>query len=161
MKTILYMAISKDGYIAGPDDETPWSDAEWEQFQVFVKSCDAVLLGKNTFKIMKADDDFIDGVRYIVATHDRNLDTGNYEKLSIESKDDLPKVNRLGVIGGGDLNGCLMQMGVIDEIILDEEPVELGSGIKLFGSHNIKPNLELLRSTPYGESSAQRHYRVL
>jgi hypothetical protein len=27
-KVILYGAISSDGFIAGPNDETPWSDAE-------------------------------------------------------------------------------------------------------------------------------------
>jgi len=44
MRTILYMAISADGFITGPNDETPWSDEEWAAFQEFVKSCDAVTI---------------------------------------------------------------------------------------------------------------------
>lgn len=52
MANILYMAISRDGFIADSNDETPWSDAEWEAFQEFAKSCEVVLLGKRTFQIM-------------------------------------------------------------------------------------------------------------
>jgi len=40
MKTILYVALSADGFIAGLNDETPWSDEEWAAFQEFVKTCD-------------------------------------------------------------------------------------------------------------------------
>jgi dihydrofolate reductase len=52
-KTVLYMAISADGFIAGPDDETPWSEEEWESFKAFVKTCDAVLIGRRTYEIMR------------------------------------------------------------------------------------------------------------
>jgi dihydrofolate reductase len=103
MKVILYMALSADGFIAAQNDETPWSDEEWAAFQEFVKSCDAVLLGRRTYEIMTKGDEFAEGPEYIVITNDSTLSTGQLRKISIVSKADLPQVNKLGVIGGGEL----------------------------------------------------------
>lgn len=161
MANILYMAISKDGFIAGPHDETPWSDESWSSFQEFVKSCDVVLLGRRSFTIMKDQDELIDGSRYIVVTHDRNLDTGNYEKRVIDSPRDIPDVGKLGIIGGGELNGSLAKLGVIDEIILDIEDMLLHEGIKLWGSYAITPRLQKVSSKNLGKSVTQDHYKVL
>lgn len=160
MKTTLYMAISADGYIAGPDGETPWSDAEWEAFQAFVKTCDVVLLGRKTYEIMQKDGDFVEGPEYIVVTNNPNLDTGTFRKISVKTKDDLPQVQRLGMIGGGDLIGRLAKLGVIDEVILDIEPITLGSGIRLFGDNDVQLKLELTESRRIGEGTVQNHYTV-
>lgn len=160
-KVVLYMAISADGFIAGANNETPWSDAEWEAYREFVKSCDVCLIGSRTYEVMKASDEFVEGVKYLVATSDPNLDTGNFEKLSIQSPDEIPKANKVGVIGGGQLNGSLATMGIIDEIILDVEPVTLGQGIRLFGSHNVNLTLKLLATKQIGESTVQNRYEVV
>lgn len=155
------MAISKDGFIAGINDETPWSDVEWAAFKDFVISCDVVLLGKRTYEIMKKGGEFIDGPKHVVATSDSDLDTGSLDKVNIQTLDDLPKVVRLGIIGGGDLNGRLAKLGAIDEIILDNEPIKLKSGIRLFGKHDIDPKLELLSTKELGDGTIQTHYRVI
>lgn len=160
MANILYMAISQDGFIAGLNDETPWSDAEYEAFERFVKSCDVILLGKRTFKIMQAAGEFIEGPDYIVATHDE-LPVDGIGQIVIDSPEDMPDGDRVGIIGGGDLNGRLALLGVIDELILDIEPVELHEGIRLFGQHDVPLQLELIGSDLIGEDTIQRHYRVL
>ena len=155
------MAISADGFIAGANDETPWSDEEWTAFQEFVKSCDVCLLGRRTYEIMKNGGEFVDGTQYIVVTDDETADTGNYQKISIKSANDLPKAEKIGVIGGGELNGSIVALAVIDEIILDVEPITLGQGKKLFGSYAINLNLKLLSSKQIGENTIQNHYEVL
>ncbi len=161
MANVLYMAISRDGFIAGKNDETPWSDASWDSFNTFVTSCDVVLLGKRTYQIMKQDGDLLDGPHYIVVTHDKKLDTNGLEKRVIHSPADMPRANKLGIIGGGDLNGRLAKMGVIDEMILDVEPIELKDGIRLFGKYDVPLRLTLMESRLVGEATIQRHYRVL
>lgn len=161
MANILYMAISRDGFIADSNDETPWSDAEWEAFQEFAKSCEVVLLGKRTFQIMQAGGEFVTGPRYIVVTNDKTLDTGEFGKIAINKAKDMPKAGKVGIIGGGELNGRLAKLGVIDEIILDIEPLELKEGIRLFGNHEIPLKLELIASKLIGDSTIQRHYRVV
>ena len=161
MANILYMAISRDGFIAGPNDETPWSDEEWQAFQEFVKSCDVVLIGKRTFQIMKASGDFVNGPRYIVATSDQKLDTDGLDKVAINKTKDMPKGKKVGIIGGGELNGRLAKLGVIDEMILDIEPIELKEGTRLFGNYEIPLKLELIGSKQIGNATIQRHYRIV
>ncbi|MET0779206.1 MAG: dihydrofolate reductase family protein [Candidatus Saccharimonadales bacterium] len=160
-KTVLYMAISSDGFIAGPDDETPWSQEEWEAFTAFAKTCDVLLLGRRTYEIMRKREEFVKGPEYVVVTHEKSLRTGKFKKISIESKTDMPKVGKIGVIGGGELNGSLALLGVIDEIILDIEPTVLGEGTRLFGSYDIPLKLKLLGSQLIGDGTTQRHYQVV
>jgi len=161
MKVILYNAISVDGFIAGEDDETPWSEEEWAAFNDFVSMCDVCLLGMRTYSIMRDGGEFIDGPKYIVVTSDPNSDTGSFEKLSIKSANDLPKVKKIGLIGGGELNGSLAEMGLIDEIILDVESIALGTGKRLFGSRDTRLNLELISSKQIGSKTTQNHYKVV
>jgi dihydrofolate reductase len=151
MTTTLYMAISADGFIAGPNDETPWSDESWDAFRKFVKSCDIVLFGRRTYKIMRDHNEFVDGPEYRVATDNEAFDTGTFGKLSIKTKADLPQVERLGVIGGGDLNGCLAELNAFDA---------LGSGTRLFGNHAARLNLELLESQKIGKGTLHNRYLV-
>ncbi len=160
MKVILYMAVSADGYIADTQDETPWSDESWESFRAFVATCDVVLLGRRTYQIMAAPDEFNDGPEYLVATRDTAFDTGHLKKIIIASKDDMPIADKVGVIGGGELNGELAKLGLIDELFLDVEPITLGSGKRLFGNHDIQLNLTLAGTKKIGESTVQNHYFV-
>lgn len=160
-KVILYMAISADGFIASQNDETPWSDEEWTAFQEFVKSCDVCLLGRRTYEIMKNGGEFVSGTQYVVVTNDETADTGDLQKIAIKSVDDLPKTDKIGIIGGGELNGSIAKLGVIDEIILDVEPITLGQGKRLFGSHDVTLKLKLLSSRQLGQSTVQNHYEVI
>lgn len=157
---ILYMAISVDGFVAGPNDETPWSDQEWVAFQDFVKTCDICLLGRRTYEVMRDSGEFVAGPKYIVVTDNTAFDTGQYEKLSIKAATDMPTAQKVGVIGGGDLNGRLAQLGVLDEIILDIEPITLGAGKRLFGNREAKLNLKLLSTRQIGGNTIQNHYKV-
>ncbi len=161
MANILYMAISKDGYIAGPNDETPWSDESWAAFVSFVQSCDKVLLGRRSYEIMRDADDFVEGPEYIVASNDPDYDAGSFATARIVAPEDLPQTGRLGIIGGGELNGQLAEMGVIDEIYLDIEPIELHRGTKLFGYHEPTLKLKPLGSRLIGDATVQRHYQVV
>jgi dihydrofolate reductase len=161
MSNILYMAISQDGFIADANDKTPWSDAAWKSFKEFVISCDVILLGRRTFQIMQENDEFVAGPRYIVVTNNKDLPTGDLTKVSISSKEAMPKAKKLGIIGGGELNSKLAKLGVVDEIILDIEPIRLKTGIRLFGKYDIPLKLKLLGSKPIGDATVQRHYKVI
>ena len=154
------MTVSKDGFIADKNDETPWSDASWEAFQAFVLSCDIILLGRRTFEIMQRDDEFIAGPVYIVATRQEDFDAGDYKTVNITSAAMMPQADKVGIIGGGDLNGQLANLGVIDEMYLDIEPIELHEGIRLFGTREPELKLEPLDSKELGEGTVQRHYAV-
>ncbi|HSW66248.1 MAG TPA: dihydrofolate reductase family protein [Bacillota bacterium] len=159
-QVVLYMAQSADGYIAGEHDETPWSDEEWAVFQEFVRSCDVCLVGRRTYEIMKAGGEFLDDARYVVVSSDPDY-SADYPVVSIASSADVPAGAKIGVIGGGELNGCIARLGLIDEVILDIEPVILGAGLKLFGDKPVDLNLELTQTKRIGPSTLQLHYRVV
>ncbi|HSX16895.1 MAG TPA: dihydrofolate reductase family protein [Patescibacteria group bacterium] len=161
MSNILYMAISTDGFIADENDNTPWSDEEWAAFHTFAETCDVLLLGRRTYEIMRKHDDFVEGPEYIVVTNNPSLPTDGLAKTSIDGPEDMPEGGRVGIIGGGELNGRLAKMGVINEMILDIEPITLGKGIRLFGKYDVPLKLELIGSKQIGEGTIQRHYRVL
>jgi dihydrofolate reductase len=155
------MAISSDGFIAGLNDETPWSDEENKSFQTFVSSCDAILVGRRTYELMRDQDELSPDAYYVVVTGDKKFDSGKAQKVSIRSRADIPEVDIIGVIGGGELNGRLLRLDLIDEIILDIEPVKLGAGIRLFGKYDIPLKLKLIGSQPIGQYTIQRHYEVI
>lgn len=155
------MTMSADGFIAGKNDETPWSDDDWNAFQEFVKSCDVCLVGRRTYEIMRDDGDLEDSDPYIVVTKDKSFDTGKYEKIEIWSKAYLPNVEKVGVIGGAELNASMAELGLLDEMFIDIEPVILGQGIKLFGDHESKLKVELIGSKKIGSGTIQNHYRVI
>lgn len=57
---------------------------------------------------------------------------------------------------------CMWRIpGLIDEVILDVEPVALGDGIPLFGGKNFQRRLELIESTRLSPHEVQLHYRVV
>jgi dihydrofolate reductase len=160
MANILYAAISQDGFIADLDDKTPWSSEETIAFNAFVRTCDAILLGRRSFEIMRDGQELQPGIRYIVATtkpqHLKGIET-----VTIETKQDIPEFPKLGVIGGGELNGRLAKLGALDELFLDIEPITLKDGVRLFGNHDIPLKLEPLESRKISSSTMQRHYKIL
>jgi dihydrofolate reductase len=158
MANIMYAAISRNGFIAGPNDETPWSKEEELVFKAFVKTCDAILLGRRTYQIMRDNGELFSGIRYIVASS-RPME--DIETVDIHTKHDIPQVPRLGIIGGGELNGRLAKLNAIDELFLDIEPITLKEGIRLFGKYDIPLKLEPLESRKIGQSTVQRHYKVI
>lgn len=110
---------------------------------------------------MREGDEFINGPTYMVVTSDKALDTGNLWKIRIGRREDVPSARRLGIIGGGDLNGRLTKLGAIDEMVLDVESISLGKGLKLFCKHDVQLKLALLASKRIGVSTIQRHYKVV
>lgn len=110
---------------------------------------------------MQKDGEFVSGPEYIVVTTSQSLNTGGLRKIVVNSEADLPRVDKIGVIGGGELNGRLADLGLIDEVILDVEQVELRDGIKLFGNHE-PLNMKLVsEKTLKNATTVQKHYRVI
>ena len=160
-KVVLYMATTVDGFIAGPNDEAEWvSENSWNSYIEFVKSCDVALVGKKTALLMP-ENEFLLDTKYFIATGSKTRINANFENISIQSAADLPDVDKIGIIGGGNFNGNMATLDLIDEIILDIEPLTLGNGIRLFGDHSPKLNLKLLSSKKFTNGTVQNHYKVV
>ena len=169
MKTILYMAMSMDGFIAKANDDTSFvSDAEWRSFRAMVQRTKNLIVGARTYAIMKKGNEFegLEDIRVLVVAADSSSELLN-EKHSFapSPKEALAALEKEGfqealVAGGGTLNGSFMQEGLLDELFLDIEPIALGAGIQLFGGKELDAKLKLLGTKKLSEDEIQLHYQV-
>ena len=167
MKVILYMATTANGYIARKNDETPWSNEEWQSFKKKVGEIGNIIIGRRTYEIMKEKKEFqkIGDPFTIVLTRKRREGSSNLTFVNSPEKAlDLLKEKGFSetlVAGGSTLNSSFMQGDLIDEIYLDVEPFIFGNGIKLFTDNDFEKKLELIETKPLSKNTIQLHYKVI
>ena len=164
MKIILYMAMTANGYIAKENNETPWSDEEWESFSEKVKKIKNLVVGRKTFEIMEEGEEFQKiGNPFTVIVSNKKEDNSNF----VNSPEQAIKLleekgfSEILIAGGGILNSSFMQKGLVDEIYLDIEPFLFGKGFKLFADNDFETKLELLETKQLSKNVIQLHYKIL
>ncbi len=164
MKVVLYMAITANGYIAKKNNETPWSDEEWESFSEKVKEIKNLIIGRKTFEIMDKENEFQKiGNPFTVIVSNKEENNSNFVNSPEQAIDLLKEkgFSKILVAGGGMLNSSFMQKGLIDEIYLDVEPFLFGKGINLFADNDFETKLELFETKQLSKNTIQLHYRIL
>jgi dihydrofolate reductase len=70
-------------------------------------------------------------------------------------------VKNILVGGGRDLGTAFLSDGLIDEIVLDVQPVCFGTGVKLLG--NLKSPIELEHTSrlDLGHDAIRMHYKII
>jgi dihydrofolate reductase len=162
-KVTLGLANSLDNYIArknGGFDWLHWSDEVAEISAAFMKTVDALLIGRKTYEVMlKQGQASYPGVaNYVFSKSEtkrvslrKTIDALKKVPKNVEfvAEDAARFVKRLknekgkgiAVFGGGELTKGLLEADLIDEIVLNIHPILLGSGIPLF--HEMKCEIEL------------------
>ena len=141
MRRVRYVvAMSLDGYIAGPNGEADWIIMDPEiDFQALFKQFDAFLLGRKTFESMgAAGGGRQSGVQTIVFS--RTLRQQDYPNVTIVSENpqqvlaDLRSKSGkdIWLFGGGLLFRSLLEARLVDAVEVSVMPVLLGEGIPLF-----------------------------
>jgi dihydrofolate reductase len=135
------VAMSLDGYIAGPHGEADWivMDPDMDFAEMYSKF-DTLLIGRKTFSAMAAmgggGGGIGPGIRSIVIS--RTLRQSDHPNLTIVS-DAEPFVKELKsepgkdiwLWGGGELFHSLLEAGLVDGVGVGLIPVLLGGGIPL------------------------------
>jgi dihydrofolate reductase len=133
------VAMSLDGYIAGPNGEPGWivmdPDVDfasvWAQF-------DTILVGRKTFdEMVRAGRTRMPGVETYVVSH--SLKHGKHPGVTIINDKLEQTVTSLRsktgkdiwLFGGGELFRSLLDVGLVDTVEVAVMPVLLGSGIPL------------------------------
>ncbi len=176
MKKIkLYIAISLDGKIARPDGDVSWleqvpnPDNNDYRYTSFYNSIDTTVMGNNTYKMIKSfggDFPYPDKENYVI-TRDKSLkDDNNVKYLSEDIEFYINSLkNRSGkdiwLIGGGEVNKLLMDLGLVDELIVFVMPIILGEGLPLFGEKLKGVNLDMIRSKKYHSGVVELNYNVI
>ena len=163
-KVTLGLANSLDNYIARKDggfDWLHWSKEVAEISAKFMKTVDALLIGRKTYEVML---DFgqtsYPGTRnYVFSRSKKKRDAlekrlgakkkkadKNVEVVSADATKFVRQLKRkkgkgIVVFGGGELAKSLFEADLIDEVVLNIHPVLLGSGIPLF--HEMKRQIDL------------------
>ena len=155
----LYMTMSLDGFIAGPDDQAGqelgrdgfrlfnWLDdrmSDGPSGQVFreAMATGAVISGRRTFELAgRWQGDHHDGVPIFVLTH--HVDAGDVPPGSAQFVTDVADCaaqaraaagGRAVMVHGAGAAQALLRAGQLDEMELHVVPVLLGGGRRLFGS---------------------------
>jgi diaminohydroxyphosphoribosylaminopyrimidine deaminase/5-amino-6-(5-phosphoribosylamino)uracil reductase len=177
------VATTLDGYIAASDGTSQWisSEASRADVQVLRSQSDAILVGTGT---ALADNPTLQPriagastpLRIVMGERDIpkdfNLHQGEGETIFLKSRDisalihmlaDKP-INQVLVEAGPTLGTALLKAGVIDEILIYQAPVLLGSGkswITDLGINTIKDGMSLTQiSTEQIGPDLKSRYRV-
>jgi dihydrofolate reductase len=156
MRQIRYsVAMSLDGYIAGPHGEIDWIVMDPEiDFGALMASFDTVLLGRRTFEAASASGGgAMPGMKAVVAS--RTLRPEDHPKLKIV--DGNAAIARLReeagkdiwLFGGGELFRSLLGAGLVDAVEVAVIPVLLGGGIPMLPAPADRAVLRLVGSRVY------------
>lgn len=162
MRKIVYsVAMSLDGYLAGPNGEADWivMDPEFD-FAGLMARFDTLLMGRRTFEAAQAMGGGVamPGVATVVVS--RTLRPEDHPGLTIIAEDLGGAVSRLRagsgkdiwLFGGGSLFRSLLDLGLVDTIEVGVVPVLLGGGIPLLPARSQRTTLRLVSSKAYKAS---------
>lgn len=155
------VAMSLDGYIAGPNGDADWIVMDPDiDFGAIFSRFDTLLMGRKTFIAMKAlggDSIALPGVRSIVISH--TMRQADYPDVEIV-KEAEPFVRELKtkpgkdiwLFGGGMLFGSLLSAGLVDGVDVAVIPVLLGEGTPLLPAPAPRTTLALTGQRTYEKS---------
>ncbi len=171
MKTILYMAMTVNGKIAGIDHDTSWtSKDDWAGFLGMCKHIGNAIIGRKTYEMVKKEGTQLSDLLTVVLTHDPAFLSQQSPHTIFTDKhprDVIAMLKEKGfkealVAGGGMLNSAFLEEGLIDELFIDIEPLILGRGIPLFADDDFTPRLKLLEVKKLNNhQTIQLHYKVI
>ena len=162
MRQVRYsVAMSLDGYIAGPNGEADWIVMDPDiDFRAIFSRFDTLLIGRKSFTAMQAmggDAGMTPDVRSVVIS--RTMRQGDYPDVTIVN-DAQPFVAELKktpgkdvwLWGGGALFHSLLGSGLVDGIDVAVIPVLLGGGIPLLPTPAPRTTLALTSHRVYEKS---------
>lgn len=133
------VAVSLDGFIAGPNGEYDWIVMDPAvDFAALYKEFDTVIMGRKTYEVANAQGGgAMPGMEVIVFSRTlRPVTRKGFRIVNDDPRDVVAAVKArpgrdIWLFGGGELFGSLLTAGLVDTVEVGVMPVLLGSGIPL------------------------------
>ena len=170
MRKLQYgVAVSVDGFIAGPQGQSDWiqMDSEinfgeiWAQFDTF-------LMGRRTYDVatQRLGAQAFAGKSTIVFS--RTLIPGEHPTITVVSQLTRPWIQELKsqpgkdiwLMGGGDLFRNLLALHAVDTLDITTVPVLLGDGVPLMKPPYFPTKLTLLNHRVYKSGASNSTYAL-
>lgn len=163
-KTVLFIAMSLDGYIADKNGDVSWlggeskEDDDMVSYKEFMKDIDTVIMGARTYRQItediSPDEWYYSGLTTYVITH--HFETSS-EDIRFTEESPVNLILRLQkeagkdiwICGGASIINQLIKADLIDKYIINVMPIILGGGIRLFDDMDMEKKLRLLGTKNY------------
>jgi dihydrofolate reductase len=160
MRRIRYsVAMSLDGFIAGPNGESDWIVMDPEiDFHALMGEFDAILLGRGTYEATRRmGGGGMHGMTTYVCSKTLRQEECPGTTLVASPEEMLPAIKSLPgkdiwLFGGGSLFGSLLELGLVDTVETAIIPVLLGDGIPLLPHSAGRAKLRLTKSRVYDKT---------
>ena len=170
MATSIYLATSADGLIATSNrvsnEDSEWSDEAWECWCTRCTKFNNVIVGRKTYTELTTFD--VSDVlhpehKIVVSSQDLDLAESWVQFSSPKQAVDYLKSCDIGniIVGGGrQIALAFLKDGLIDDIVLDVQPILFGNGTPLLGELDRCVKLELVDSERLEHGATRIHYKI-
>lgn len=177
-KVFIHAAITLDGYMADKNGSIDWmsgleaTDQDYGVVNKITAEIGAVVGGANKTNTIEDGEEPYGGalkVPVFEMTHEAREPVEINGTVYTFVVDDIAKAVDMAKAAAGDKNVALLggsisrqclKLGLVDEIVLDVEPLLLGEGISLFGGLGEGIKLERLQTSAFA-SEVHLRYRVI
>lgn len=169
------MHVSLDGFVAGPKGEMDWIRLDDDVFSYvdnFIKNVDTGFYGPQTFQMMESHWPgvlknpaaaghqlthakwYAEAEKIVFSRQVKTLENPQAKLINDNFSENISALKRkpgknIMIFGSPGLVHSLAQIGLIDEFIMNINPIILGTGIPLFKDIENKIQLQLVNSTQF------------
>lgn len=169
-QTILYIATSLDGFVAGKNDDVSWlmryNDVDYG-FGEFFSHVGAIIQGRRTYDVEVQDGwENAHSVPTFVLTH-RSPKRKPRRSDVVFTREDIAEVLKtakrqtekdIWIEGGASVAQQFLKRGLLDQIVLSVAPTLVGAGIRLFDELDQPIDLMLVNTKQFDKGLIQLTY---